>query len=80
MRYVILKASDYSLEFSCRYCCTIGCNPYEFSALEGTDNIEESSHEKIHIVASVSLEHGDGDCMDIVEFAVKMKANSIIEV
>jgi len=52
----------------------------EFSAPKETDNIKESSHEKIHIVASVSLEHGDGDCMDIVEFAMKMKANSIIEV
>jgi len=60
--------------------CSIRADSNHLSPPSRTQNIENMRDKKKHVLTSVLLKHRDGNEMKVVEFAIDVDSNAIIEV
>src|SRR5271163_4244075 len=80
VRRFLLKASNYALELTGHGVCAVRPNPDQLLPPMRTDNIKKAPREVKHILAGVLFEHRDGHEMKVVEFAVDVNTNAVVEI
>ena len=77
---LLLQVCDNTSQIPCHYICTVRSNTNEFSSPVWANNVQECSNKIEHICACVLIEHRNCNCMNVVQNAIEMDADTIIEI